>query len=114
MFYGHPTGTGGGGKRVPFIDSRQPGEDTEEHWVYCYQCGFPNDLREVKQRDALDEHGTYLITTTVSTPNGGTKNVRQIDDAQAGGCRFCHSKNLLGLNKLNDISTRKRPESYRG
>lgn len=110
----HPTPTGGSGRRMGFIPSGDRGKDEQEaDFVRCYQCGLPNNLRKVQHGDSFDRNKDFIVTTAVELTSGGTQNEREFNDSAAGGCRFCHSMNIEGRNRLRG-TVRKPPAGYTG
>lgn len=114
MFNVHPTASSRGGKRISFITSTSHLNDAvESDFVRCYQCGMANNLRKVQNGDSFDRNKDFIVTTQVAITAGGTQATKEFDDASMGGCRFCHSTNIEGKNRLR-MSVRKPPAGYIG
>src|SRR3990167_1438958 len=100
MYNIHPTGSGGNRRRERLLAAKAPQETSEATVVRCFQCGFPNDLRKITSGASSDRTAALLQTTAVTLASGGTSDTRELNDSVSGGCRFCHSMNVLGNNRL--------------
>src|SRR3990167_8205166 len=107
----HRSETGRNARPIRSILKNQPGAPSEAGWFYCYQCGFPNQKSKITLGASFDRNASLIKTTAVTLSAGGTSDTVELDDSASGGCRFCHSMNALGTNKLRLVS-KKKPRGY--
>lgn len=99
----HPGPTARGGRGYSNLGYARRGDEDDNVYRLCAQCGFPCRTDRDARGDTGESPGLAQVTTTENIP-GGTVDIIEMN--VVSGCPFCGTHNYEGLNRMRLVPVR--------